>query len=45
MHVNKTNLLATFDLLMENFEIYGLNPSITYLQYFIETKFIHLQWC
>lgn len=43
-HANKTDLLATFDLLMENFEKYGIGPSITYLQYQIETKFVHLQW-
>ena len=30
---------------MENFENYGICPAITYLQHFIETKFVHLQWC
>lgn len=44
-YINKTDLFATFDLLIQNFLNIGLDPAITYLQCFIETKFLHLQWC
>lgn len=43
-HIEKTELFATFDLLMENMEFYGINPSITYLKCYVDTKFVLLQW-